>query len=64
MKYENEAEVKKALGIESFRNLSKGNVMRFAAMMPDMDKDVALRIIETFPEFKDFALNAVQAIER
>ncbi|MFD9541405.1 hypothetical protein [Streptomyces sp. NPDC060022] len=64
MKYKNEAEIKKVLGIESWRNLSKDKMIRFAAMMPNMDTEVALKIVEQFPAFKDFAKDAVSAIER
>ena len=64
MKYKTDLDVKKALGIDSFRNLSKENVMKFAAMMPDMDREVALKIIEQFPEFKAFALDAVGVMEK
>lgn len=64
MKYRSELDVKKALGIDSFRNLSRDNVMRFAAMMPDMDKEVALKVIEQFPEFKAFALDAVNVMQK
>lgn len=64
MKYKNEVQVKEALGIDSFRNLSKDKVMRFAAMMPDMDKEVALAIVKQFPAFKEFALEAVGTLER
>ncbi|MFE7672026.1 hypothetical protein ACFU5N_07370 [Streptomyces albidoflavus] len=64
MKYKNEAQIKKALGIESWRHLSKDKMIRFAAMMPDMDTEVALKIVEQFPAFKDFAKDAVSVIER
>ncbi|REE02276.1 hypothetical protein [Citricoccus muralis] len=64
MKYRNEVEVKKALGIDSFRNLSKDNVLRFAAMMSDMDTEVALKIIEQFPAFKEFATDAISEMRR
>jgi len=64
MKYNNELEIKEALGITDWRNLSKANVTKFAAMMPDMDKEVALKIVEQFPEFKKFALQATDVIER
>lgn len=40
MKYDSEEAVKKALGIETWRNLSKDKIVRFAAMMPDMDTEV------------------------
>lgn len=64
MRYKNEAEIMQALGIESWRNLSKGKMIRFAAMMPDMSTEVALKIVEQFPAFKEFAKDAVDTIER
>ncbi|MEE1798132.1 hypothetical protein [Streptomyces sp. JV176] len=64
MKYKSEAQIMKALGIESWRNLSKDKMVRFAAMMPNMDTEVALKIVEQFPAFKDFAKDAVSAVER
>lgn len=33
-------------------------------MMPDMDTEVALKIVEQFPVFKDFAVDAVDAMEK
>nr|WP_269302431.1 hypothetical protein [Rhodococcus sp. H36-A4] len=54
----------KQLGIESWRNLSKDKILRFAAIMPDMDTEVTLKIIEQFPAFKEFALDAVKEIEK
>ncbi|MGR6973902.1 hypothetical protein ACU639_30620 [Streptomyces cynarae] len=63
MKYKDEDEIKRALGIDSWRNLSKDNMIRFVAMMPDMSTEVALKIVEQFPTFKDFALNVVDAIK-
>jgi tyrosyl-tRNA synthetase len=64
MKYSTEAQLMQALGIESWRNLSKANTIRFAAMMPDIDKDLALKIVEQFPEFKKFALETLDVMER
>ncbi|MFF0476593.1 hypothetical protein [Streptomyces sp. NPDC004284] len=63
MAYKNEEEIKRALGIDSWRNLSKDKMIRFAAMVPDMGTEVALKLIEQFPAFKDFAMDAVDAIE-
>ncbi|GAA2241113.1 hypothetical protein GCM10010401_12300 [Rarobacter faecitabidus] len=60
----NEREVMKQLGIESWRNLSKDKMLRFAALMPDMDTEVALKIVDKFPVFKDFALETVAEMER
>lgn len=64
MSYKSEGEIKRALGIESWRNLSKDKMIRFAAMMPDMDTEVALKIAEQFPEFAKFAMDAVNAMEK
>ena len=59
-----EVEVMKQLDIESWKNLSKDKMLRFAAIMPDMDTEVALKIIEQFPAFKEFALDTVKEIEK
>ena len=63
MGYKSEAEIKKALRIDSWRNLSKDKMIRFAAMMPNMDTEVALKIVEQFPVFKDFARDVVDAMK-
>lgn len=64
MKYKNEAEIMRALGIDTWRHLSKEKTVRFAAMMPDMDTEVAMKIVEQFPEFRKFATDAFGAIEK
>ncbi|WP_338702903.1 hypothetical protein V2W30_36615 [Streptomyces sp. Q6] len=64
MKYRSESEIKQALGIDTWRNLSRDKMISFVAMMPDLDTEVALKVIEQFPAFKDFAKDAVSAIER
>ncbi|GLX50260.1 hypothetical protein Shyhy01_32100 [Streptomyces hygroscopicus subsp. hygroscopicus] len=64
MGYKSEAEIKQALGIDSWRNLSKDKMIRFAAMMPDMGTEAALKIIEQFPSFKEFATDVVNALEK
>ncbi|WP_411147583.1 hypothetical protein [Streptomyces sp. A30] len=64
MKYKDEDEIKHALGIDSWRNLSKDKMIRFVAMMPDMGTEVALKIVEQFPAFKDFAQNVVDAMKK
>ena len=46
-----EDQVKKALQIDSFRNLSKDKIMEFASFIPHMDKDVAIAIINQFPAY-------------
>lgn len=59
-----EDEIKKALEIDSWRNLSKDKVLRFAAMMPDMDQKVALEIIRQLPVFTRFAIETLKVLER
>lgn len=46
-----EEQVKKALKIDSFRNLSKDKIMEFVSLIPQMDREVAISIINQFPEF-------------
>lgn len=53
-RYLTEDSVKKILKIDSFRNMSKDKIMQFVSMIPYMDKDVAIAIINQFPEFADF----------
>ena len=62
-KYKNEEQVKKALKISSFRELSKDKVIEFVSMIPDMDKDVALAIIGQFGNFKEMSISMVQSFK-
>ena len=64
MSLDSEEDVKNALGIKSFRELSKDKVLALAASMPDMANEVRLKLIEQIPAIKKFALEAVGAIER
>ncbi len=63
MGYSNEIEIKRALGIDTWRELSKDKLLSFAAMMPDMDTEVALKVIEQFPSFREFAGEVVNVME-
>jgi hypothetical protein len=49
MRY-NEIEARDALGLPNWRHLRKEHVLRLLSMMPDMDTEVALRIVEQLPE--------------
>ena len=64
MKLKSEDEIKKVLEIGSWKNLSKDKMIKFAAMMPDMDKEVTLKIIEQLPEFTKFAMEALNVMEK
>ncbi len=48
-------QVKKYLNITDFRSLSKDKLIEFVSAIPYMDKDVAIKIIEQFPEFSNYA---------
>jgi len=50
-----ENEVKKALEIDSFRNMSKDKIMEFVSAIPNMDKDLAIQIIDQFPAYAESA---------
>lgn len=58
-KFITEEEVKHALKIDSFRNLSKDKIMQFASMIPYMDKEVAISVINQFPTFVEFGKSAI-----
>lgn len=55
-----EEQVKKALQIDSFRNLSKDKIMEFASLIPHMDKDVAIAIINQFPAYIESSHNMIE----
>ncbi len=60
-RYHSEEAVKKALKIESFRNLTKDKVMEFTSMIPYMEKEVAiLQIIKQFPVYVEFVESAIE----
>ena len=48
-------QVKSYLNIPDFRSLSKEKLIEFVSAIPYMDKDVAIKIIEQFPEFSNYA---------
>ncbi|WP_248621995.1 hypothetical protein [Enterococcus cecorum] len=61
-KFITEQQVKDALQIETFRNLSKDKIMEFASLLPQMDKDVAISIIQQFPAFAENSRNIVKQL--
>ena len=52
-------QVTQYLNITDFRHLSKDKLIEFVSAIPEMDKDVAIRIIEQFPEFTRCATSLV-----
>lgn len=58
-----ENEVKKILAINSFRNISKDKVMEFVSLIPNMDKELAIAIINQFPAYTEFATTAITVLK-
>lgn len=59
-----EDQVKKALQIDSFRNLSKDKIMEFASLIPHMDKEVAIAIINQFPAYVESSRNMIEQYKK
>ena len=55
-------DVKNALNIDSFRNLSKDKIMEFVSLIPSMDKDLAIAIVNQFPAYAEMAGDMVQCM--
>ena len=56
-------QVKKALEIDSFRNLSKAKVTEFISSIPMMDKDVAISVVNQFPQYATTASEMVNQLQ-
>lgn len=56
----NEQQVLKKLDIPDFRYMTKDKIISFANMMPQMDRAVAEKAIEQFPQFADMALEVLK----
>ena len=48
-------QVKEYLNISDFRHLTKDKLIEFVSAIPNMDKEVAIKVIEQFPEFSGYA---------
>lgn len=57
--YMSEDEVKNVLDIKDFRSLSKEKIMEFISIIPKVDKEVAMSIINQFPNYADMAKDMV-----
>lgn len=51
----NEEEVKKELGVQDFRSITKDKLMQFVSIIPKLDRELAIKIIEQFPSYADMA---------
>ena len=50
-----EEKVKQILNIKDFRQVSKEKIANFVSMVPNLDREVVLKIIDQFPNFTSFA---------
>jgi hypothetical protein len=57
--YTSEVAIRNALGIESWRNLSKDTFLRFLDSLPEVDPEVALKLIDQVPEITRLAQGAL-----
>ncbi|NHO85178.1 hypothetical protein [Micromonospora sp. CMU55-4] len=64
MVIKSEEDVKKVLDIDTWRNLSKDKVFQLVAMMPEMEKEVQLKIIEQLPEITKLAVKAMITVRK
>lgn len=58
-KITSEEQVKALLGIQDFRSMSKEKIIKFVSSIPNMDREVAMKCIEQFPEFREAANSMV-----
>lgn len=54
-----EEEVKKKLGVQDFRSITKDKLMQFVSIIPKLDRELAIKIIEQFPSYADMATSMV-----
>lgn len=59
---ENEKQVLDVLGIDSFRNISKEKICQFVSLIPNMDKEVAMAIVNQFPAYKEMSVALVDSL--
>lgn len=52
-----EEDVKSLLGIKDFRHLSKERVISFVSAIPQMDPEVAKKVVDQFPKMADMAVD-------
>ena len=53
--YTSDVEIRNALGIESWRNLSKETFLRFLDSLPEVDREVALKLVDQIPKITELA---------
>lgn len=62
MEIKDEDGLKKKMGIETWRNLSKEKFLSFVSDLPNMSKELALKVVEQFPDFKNLVLESLDHV--
>ena len=57
-----EEEVKKILNIQDFRTISKDKIIQFTSLIPKLDKELAIKIINQFPNYVTMVTNIVTSL--
>lgn len=57
-----EQDVLNKIGASDFRSVKKDQLIQFVSSLPEMDKEVAMKCIEQFPEFKQSATDMVNQL--
>ena len=57
-----EADVLNKIGAKDFRSWNKQQIVEFVSSIPDMDREVAIKCIEQFPEFKEQSIQIVKEL--
>ncbi|MFE7845926.1 hypothetical protein ACFUTX_12140 [Microbacterium sp. NPDC057407] len=64
MEYQDEEQLKQKIGIDSWRNLSKEKFLTFVSELPNMSEEVALKVVEQFPDFKSLVLGSLDDVQK
>ena len=59
-----EQEVLDKFGWKDFRNMNSKDLIKFVTSLPDMDREVAIKCIEQFPEFSKYGNKIVDILTK
>lgn len=59
-----ERQLKEALRLETWRNLSKDKLLNFISLLPNVDNELAIKVIEQLPEFTKMATEMVTILKK
>jgi len=62
--YKSDNQIKMILGINTWRNLLSDKIIRFAGMMPEMNLNLMMDIVDQLPQFWLFAKSSLKAIDQ